>query len=62
MASAVTHTDKNTTPLTYHHAQLLFIYFCLYTFKKLLFYLLYFTPYKSGLIIFNTITSKPIFM
>ena len=24
MASAVTHTDKTTTPLTYHYTQLLF--------------------------------------
>ena len=61
MASAVIHTDKTTTPLTYHYPITLLFTFVFTPYKKL-FCLLYFTPYKSGLIIFNTITSKPIFM
>ena len=40
MASAVTHTDKTTTPLTYHYPITLLFTFVFTPYKKLLFYLL----------------------
>ena len=61
MASAVTHTDKNTTPLTYQNPITLLFTFVFTPYKKLF---IYFTLRltKVVLLFFNTITSKTIFM
>ena len=41
MASAVIHTDKTTTPLTYHYPITLLFTFVFTPYKKLLFYFIY---------------------
>ena len=62
MASAVTHTDKTTTPLTYHYTQLLF--YSLLSLHLIRNFFVYFPLRltKVVLLFFNTITSKTIFM